>query len=123
VYVSLIAIGYILMCLTIDFWPRYLVFLIPILIVIVGKILEKRPFILILILISYLPWLWFNFFPKNNTVTEKYDELLNKEQYRDAYRLLSKETLEKIDEDKWMKMTERQGKPILENNLWKIEIK
>jgi len=129
VYLSLIAIGYILMCLTIDFWPRYLVFLIPILILIVGKIFEKKPLILAVILISYLPWLWFNFFPNKTTVLEQWNKLISNEQYRDAYRLLDKNSRENIGEEKWLEYwkNNKNGyilkETILENNLWKIKVK
>lgn len=128
-YLSMLGIGYIAMCLTIDFWPRYLVMLISMLVLLIGYYFKNKTWVLILILVSYLPWLWFNFYPKNNTVIEKWSELIEKEQYRDAYRLLDRSSRQKIGEDKWLEFwgNNKEGykinETVLENNMWKIKVK
>lgn len=120
-YLAAMGIGYILMCLTIDFWPRYLVLLIPILILIVGDFFKKSPWVLVVILFSYLPWLWFNFFPEKTIVINKWNELINNQQYRDAYRLVDKESQSKINEYGGNGYVEKDL--ILKNNQWKIRVK
>lgn len=128
VYLSLLGIGYILMCLSIDFWPRYLVLLLPILILITGNFFNTKQWVLILILFSYIPWLWFNFFPNKINVLNDWNKLINNSQYRDAYRLLDSSSKNMINEEKWLEYWKynqngyMQKETILENNLWKIKL-
>lgn len=127
-YLTMVGMGFILMCLTIDFWPRYLVPLIPILIILIANAFNKKPWILILLLIAYLPWLKYNFFPTPKIVTEKWNETVKAQQYRDTYRLLNKDTQQKIDENTWLKYWEKnkddnlQKEPVLENNQWRFKL-
>ena len=109
------------MCLTIDFWPRYLVLLLPILILIVGKFFDNKQWVLVLILFSYLPWLWFNFVPDKTNTIDKWNELINKGQYRDAYRLIDNSSRGKVSEYGWNNYIIKGY--VKENNLWKIKIK
>lgn len=128
VYLSLIGVGYILMCLKIDFWPRYLLFLLPVLILLVVDFFKNKSLILVLLLISYLPWLNYNFFPKSNEIIEEWNKTINAKHYRDAYRLLNKDSRQKIDEKNWLEYWEDNEndtlskEPILENNKWKIKL-
>lgn len=128
VYLSLIGVGYILMCLKIEFWPRYLVLLIPILILLIVNTFKNKPLILVLLLITYLPWLRYNFFPDSKIVTEQWNEMISAQHYRDAYRLLDSNSQQKIDENIWLehwkisKTDNFNKKSVLENNQWKINI-
>jgi len=128
IYLSLIGISYILMCLTIDFWPRYLVLLVPILIVLVVDFFQNKTIILILLLVSYLPWLNYNFFPNPKVITEEWNQEINDHHYREAYRLLDKNSRQRIDESTWLKYWEEnkqdtlQKESVLENNQWRIRI-
>lgn len=127
-YLSLIGIGYILMCLKIEFWPRYLLFLLPILVLLIVKFFENKPLVLILILISYLPWLNYNFFPNPKEVIGEWNQNISEKHYREAYRLLDKNSQQKINEKDWLKYWESNPddnlfkEPILENNRWRIKI-
>lgn len=128
VYLTLMGIGYILMCLTIDFWPRYLVILTPILILLVVNFFQNKKIILILLMFSYLPWLRYNFFPKSNEIVTEWNQEINDQHYREAYRLLDKNSRQKIDESAWLKYWQDtkednlSKEPILENNRWRIKI-
>lgn len=128
IYLSLIGIGYISMCLTIDFWPRYLVFLIPILILIVVDFFQNKTIILILLLFSYFPWLRYNFFPNSEKIQTEWNQNISSQHYREAYRTLDYSSRQKISEDAWLKYWENNKKDnfsknlILENNQWRIKI-
>ena len=128
-YLSLIGIGYLLMCLTIDFWPRYLVLLTPILILLIVNFFQNKTIILILLLFSYLPWLNYNFFPKPNEIIEEWNREINGQHYREVYRLLDNSSRQKINETDWLNYWRNNQdntlpkEPILENNRWRIKIK
>ena len=128
IYLSLIGVGYLLMCLTIDFWPRYLVLLLPVLILLVVNFFASQPLILVLILISYLPWLNYNFFPDSKAIIDEWSQEINDHHYRETYRLLDKTSQQKIDETTWLKYWENNQndnlfkEPILENNRWRIKL-
>lgn len=127
IYLTLTSTGYILMCLTIDFWPRYLVPLIPILILIVVDFFKNKKLILILLLITYLPWLKFNFLPNSNTMIKEWNQEITDQHYREAYRLIDKNSRQKINEDTWLeywKNNKDDNLPkelILENNQWRFK--
>jgi hypothetical protein len=127
IYLTLISIGYILMCLTIDFWPRYLVLLIPILILIVVDFFKNKKLILILLLIAYIPWLKFNFFPDPNTMVNEWNQEITDQHYRETYRLIDKNSRQKINEDTWLKYWKNNKEDnlpkelILENNQWRFK--
>lgn len=128
IYLSLIGAGYILMCLTIDFWPRYLVLLIPILILLTADFFQYKKIILILLIFSYLPWLRYIFFPSSEKILTEWSQNITAGHYRDAYRLLDKNSRQKIDETSWLKHWEEnkqdtlKKEPVLENNQWRIKI-
>lgn len=128
IYLSLIGVGYLLMCLKIEFWPRYLVFLIPILIILVVNAFANKPLFLILMLIAYLPWLKYNFLPDSKTIIEEWSQEINDQHYREAYRLLDKNSQQNISENTWIKYWENNKndtlpkEPILENNQWRIKL-
>lgn len=127
-YLTLIGIGYILMCLTIDFWPRYLVLLIPILILMVVDFFQNKTIILVLLLFSYLPWLKYNFFPSSQETQTEWNQNIKNQHYREAYRLLDSTSQQKINENSWLKYWENNKSDnfsknlILENNRWRIKI-
>jgi len=127
-YLTLIGTGYILMCLTIDFWPRYLVLLVPILIILVVHFFNKKPLVLVLILIAYLPWLNYNFFPSSVDLINDWNQRITAQHYREAYRLLDKSSQQKIDEKTWLKYWENNKEndllkeTVLENNQWRIKL-
>jgi len=128
IYLTLMGIGYILMCLTIDFWPRYLVLLLPILIILVVNFFTNKPLILVLILISYVPRLNYNFFPKSKDLVEEWSKTITAQHYRDAYRLLDKGSRQKINETTWLeywknnKVDNFSKDLILENNQWRFRL-
>lgn len=127
-YLTIIGIGYILMCLTIDFWPRYLVLLVPILILLVVDFFQNKKIILILLMLSYFPWLKYNFFPSSDTIIEEWNQETTNQHYRETYRLLDKTSQQKIDENVWLEYWENNKsdllskKPVLENNRWRIKL-
>jgi hypothetical protein len=129
VYLSLMGIGYLLMCLKIEFWPRYLVFILPVLILLIVNYFATKPLVLILFLISYLPWLNYNFFPNPKDVVEEWNQNINNKHYRDAYRLLDNNSQQNIEENDWLKRWESNSddnlfkEPVLENNRWRINLK
>ena len=129
IYLSLIGIGYLLMCLKIEFWPRYLVFILPVLILLIVNYFATKPLVLILFLISYLPWLNYNFFPNPKDVVEEWNQNINNKHYRDAYRLLDNNSQQNIEENDWLKRWESNSddnlfkEPVLENNRWRINLK
>jgi len=128
VYLSLIGVGYILMCLKIDFWPRYLVPLVPIFILLIANMFQNKKIILILLLFSYLPWLKYNFFPNSQKTLTEWNQEIGDEHYREAYRLLDKNSRQKINESDWLKYWENNKNDtlkkelILENNRWRIKL-
>jgi len=128
IYLTLIGIGYILMCLKIEFWPRYLLLILPILVLLVVKFFENKPLVLFLLLISYLPWLRYNFFPKSSDLVQEWTQTIENQHYREAYRLLDNESRQKINESDWLKYWENNKNDILskesvlENNQWRIKI-
>lgn len=129
VYWSLVGIGYILMNLTIDFWPRYLVLLVPILLVVVGYLGRNKPVFLVILLASYLPWLRYNFWPEKQTTLDSWKSEIDGGNYRDAYRLLDSKTRLKISENDWLrywqsnKVDNLTKEMVKENNQWKIDLK
>jgi len=128
IYLSLIGIGYLLMCFRIDYWPRYLVFLLPILILLVVYFFQDKKLFLILLLFSYLPWLKYNFFPNSQKTLTEWNQEIGDEHYREAYRLLDKNSRQKINESDWLKYWENnknntlKKELILENNRWRIKL-
>lgn len=127
-YLSIIGFFYLLMCLKIEFWPRYLVILVPLLILLVVDFFKNKTLILIILLFSYLPWLNYNFFPKPDEVIEEWSREINGQHYREAYRLLDNNSRQKINEEYWLNYWKAHNKdiltkePVLENNRWRIKI-
>lgn len=127
-YLTLVGFGYFLMCLTIDFWPRYLVILIPILILLIVNFFQNKTLILVILLFSYIPWLNYNFFPKQNEIIEEWNKEISDQHYREAYRLLDKNSRQKFNEDTWLKHWEDNKEDnlpkesVLENNQWRIKL-
>lgn len=127
IYLTLIGIGYLLMCFKIEFWPRYLVFLIPILIFLTVNFLKNKPILLVLLLISYLPWLKYDFFPQPQKTIEEWNQEITDQHYREAYRLIDKNSRQKINEDTWLKYWKNNKEDnlpkelILENNQWRFK--
>ncbi|MDD4938513.1 MAG: phospholipid carrier-dependent glycosyltransferase, partial [Candidatus Shapirobacteria bacterium] len=127
-YLTVFSLIYIILCLTIDFWPRYLVLLVPSLILLTVDFLKDRKVLLILLLFSYLPWLKFTFFPDSQKTVDEYYQLINNQQYRDAYRLLDQNSRQKTPESEWLNLFREPNtippfsKPILEYNQWRISI-
>lgn len=126
-YLSIIGVGYVLMCLTVDFWPRYLVLLMPILTLTVGYFFNKKPWIILIILLSYAPWLGFNFFPNYTDLVNQWEYLANNQQYRETYRLLDNDSRTRINENEWLDKQaiyiNANKETIKENNEWKFKIK
>lgn len=127
-YLTLIGFFYLLMCLNIEFWPRYLVLLIPILIILTADFFQNYKIILIILLFSYLPWLRYNFFPSSQKILTEWNQNIDGQHYREAYRLLDKDSRQKIDETTWLKYWDEnkqdtlKKEPVLENNQWRIKL-
>jgi len=127
-YLTLIGFFYLLMCLNIEFWPRYLVLLIPILIILTADFFQNYKIILIILLFSYLPCLRYNFFPSSEKFLTEWNQNIDGQHYREAYRLLDKDSRQKTDETTWLKFWDEnkqdtlKKEPVLENNQWRIKI-
>jgi len=61
-------------------------------------------------------------------ITEEWNQEINDHHYREAYRLLDKNSRQRIDESTWLKYWEEnkqdtlQKESVLENNQWRIRI-
>lgn len=130
VFLALLSILYIFMNFTIDFWPRYLVPLVPFLVLIIGYLFRKKEIILWLLLASYIPFLGWQFFPGPEMFLGKFWENYNKGFYRETYRMLSEKIKTSISEDEWKILTNKPSREIIEKKLetikehneWKIEL-
>lgn len=118
---------YVVMNLFIDFWPRYLVPLIPIYILLLGYLLRNRPKIIIILIVGMFPSLFFLLFPKPVQFLEDFNSKQAGGFYRETYRMLDSTTTAKFSETNWMKIgkeiNNNQGEPVKENNQWRLRIK
>ena len=114
------------MLLTIDFWPRYLLMLVPILTLIIGYIFQKKIFLLGIINLLVIPSLLTMLFPTSERILKTFNENQSDGFYRETYRLLDKETKNSIDEMSWKEVGKElnSGKinPIMEDGRWRIKI-
>lgn len=134
IFLVMIALAYIIMNFFIDFWPRYLLPLIPVYTILLGYIFKDRKWVHSLFLISLLPSLYLLLFPSSESFKELFKRQFELGLYRETYRMLSYESREGIDETKWKEINqrfnlkmysveldnERLVKLVKENNQWRI---
>lgn len=111
-YLTLIGSGYLLATIYVDFWPRYLVPIIPILTLISVWWLKKKLFLLKLIVISQLVGLLFLLRIGPNESAKNWVKYLSTDAYRESYRLLTDKDKLNYPEDDWQQMTNWGGKEI-----------
>lgn len=127
-FLSLIIIFYFAMNLMIDFWPRYLVPMVPLLILVIIYLLKKNYFLLTLIFLSYIPMLYLSFFPKSTEFKNSFQNLYQKNFYKDTYQQLDTQSKNKFSIDQWKSFSEHEEftnkkfQAIKENNQWRINI-
>lgn len=123
-YLVLVGLGYILMNLSIDFWPRYLVFLVSILVLLIGPKLKHGPILLAIIIFGYMPWLKNTIAPDRSRTETVWLEEIDDQHYREAYRLLSKDSIRAISEDGFLNLNKEGLKwnLVKENNQWRINL-
>jgi len=123
-YFGLVGMGYILMNLTIDFWPRYLVLLVPILIVAMGANLDSKKW-LKWMLVFEMPFLYLTLFPSSEKFVEGWNSLNSQENYKETYQMLSAKSKEKIMINNWVEkpVTDiNRLNLVKENNQWRMKI-
>lgn len=124
----LIVIFYLLMNLTMDFWPRYLVPLTPLLILISFYFFKKKLLISSFIFISYLPFLYLFFFPKPTEFISSFQNLYKSGFYKDTYQQLDTQTKNNFNLDQWQKLSsttqpkDQNFKLVKEYNQWRINV-
>jgi len=108
----------------IDFWPRYMVPLVPVFILLTVYVFKTKKVILFILLFLYIPSIFLLFFPSPNTFINNFSEKINQGFYKETYKMLSKQTKDNISEKDWKKLSEKiyTAKPIKEGNLWKLTI-
>jgi len=127
-YCLLITIFYLMMNLIIDFWPRYLVPLVPILILISCYFLKKYKLIPLLIFVTYLPFLYLFLFPKSTDLVSSFQNLYTSGFYKDSYELLDSKTKKQFGLSQWQYLSknslfsDNKFNPIKENNQWRMSI-
>lgn len=127
IYLSVLGILYIAMNLFIDFWPRYLMPLIPILILVLGHILKNKSKLIILLLSTSLISLFPLLFPNSLSAEKIFAEKHQYGFYKETYQLLDSQTKQKIDYQQWQQLSlnpniNKQLKPVKENNQWKFNL-
>jgi len=125
-FLAVLGSVYILMNLFIDFWPRYLMPLIPILTIILVYILKNRKSLLFILFLSLVPSLYMLLFPNPNLFLKNFKKNYQSGFYRETYRMLSRSTRSKISENKWEELSlehneNQELKLVKEGNQWKIE--
>jgi 4-amino-4-deoxy-L-arabinose transferase-like glycosyltransferase len=119
---------YLVLNLTIDFWPRYLVPITPILVLIISYFLRKHRVLLVIIMLTYLPYLFMFFFPKPTEFKELFDRLYKSNYYKDTYQLLDSSTRNKLDVNTWQRLSAKTPlssenfEIIKEQNQWRIHL-
>lgn len=123
---SILGLFYILMNFAIDFWPRYLMPLLPIFVLTLGYLLKNRIILMSLLLLVTLPSLYLFLFQSPDSLLEDFKIKTSNGFYRDTYRMLDSTSQRKFNEYSWKMiepgLNEKQYKAIKENNQWKILI-
>ncbi len=125
---SLVVIGYIFMNFTIDFWPRYLIPLIPLLIISLVLALNRLYLLNTLIILIYLPFLYLNFFPSSQSTLDYFRSRYQSQFYKDTYQMLDTQTLSNINQESWQQISNQTQYsdetfvPIKEHGQWKIKL-
>jgi hypothetical protein len=126
ILLAILGLIYILMNLMIDFWPRYLMPLLPMFILILGYLLKNKNILLGLVLIGTLPSLYFLLFPTPNSLIQEFNSKKSEGFYRETYRMLDLKSREKFDEPSWKilenNLTGDQVVTVKENNQWKVQL-
>jgi hypothetical protein len=123
---GLAVLFYFLMNLTIDFWPRYLIPIIPLLVISFVFITQKRLSLIVIVLFSYLPFLYSNYFPGSSETSTTFQTLYQKNFYKDSYQYLDSQTSERISVDDWKVFNlENDYRPELfklvkQHNRWRV---
>ncbi len=122
--IAIMSLAYIGMNLIIDFWPRYLVPLIPLFAFLVVRWWSKKPILLLLLLVSYIPFIWLTLFPKDTAIKENFSYSLQNDFYRDSYRMLDSSTREHMNEQEWKTASRildlKRCKTVRELGQWRI---
>lgn len=128
IFSASISILYLSMNLLMDFWPRYLVPMTPLFILISLYFLGKNHFFSSLIFISYLPFLYLFFFPNSTEFVDSFKSLYQSGFYKDTYQKLDSTSKQNFDLSQWQKFSminkysDQKLQTIKENNQWRIRV-
>lgn len=120
-YLSILGGSLVVLMIMIDFWPRYWVVIMPVVILIISALLYNRIKILILLVLSILPWLIPIFWSNSKSLQEEFARQITIDGYREMYRLISQEDRLKIDEKTWQEKWHKVKKETL-SSLIKAEV-
>ncbi len=130
-YLAFLSLVYLFSNSLVDVWPRYLVPLVPLLILTTTHLFKNKSWLLYLLLLSYLPFLLPIFSPDPKPTIENFSQLLLSGRYRDAYQILSQSDKKEITEDQWQSSLTNlnfqkenlinQVETIKEGNQWRIK--
>lgn len=117
--------GYLLMLLLIDFWPRYLVLFVPLVILILGETLKNRVFLIYLLILLTLPSLYLFQFPDSGQILGNFTEKQDNGFYKETYQMLSKKNKDLISEDEWVNAPKNKliYSTTKEEGQWRILLK
>lgn len=125
VLLSVLGLVYLMMNLMIDFWPRYLLPVVPIFTLIVVWILRNKKMWLGLVFIALLPSLYLQIFPSSKSLVEEFTNKNTAGFYRETYRMLDRKTQDKLKEHEWIEDAgggANSFTPVKQDNQWKMSL-
>ena len=119
---------YLLMNLLMDFWPRYLVPLTPLLILTSYYLLKRYRFLTAIILLTYIPYLYLFLFPQSTEFINSFHSLYQSNFYKDTYQLLDSQSKQQINLSQWQQYStshpysDQKLHLVKESNQWRIKV-
>jgi hypothetical protein len=128
VFIVFCSIGavYILMLFLVDFWPRYLMPLIPMFSIIIPYLFQKKfisvPIYLILFISLYTSYKNTIIFPSKVKFEEEFYGYQQSNRLKEMYQMLSTQSKIQINEENFLKYKPIKFSSINENNQWRMNL-
>lgn len=117
---------YLIQLFFVDFWPRYLLPLIPIFTILISQHISAKPISLItaMIIFTSVSWAYFHtiVYPPQQKFIDQFNSYKNSNRYKDMYELLDKKSRRSLVLDDFLKKPTVEFYPISENNQWRMSL-
>ena len=113
-HLSLLILCYIALNMLINFWPRYLMPIVPICLLLIHKSFLQKKYLYLILFFSYIPQLYAQFNPSPPNIAGMY--------YKESYQLLTSDSQSKISLESWKNSPNLLLKPKKIHNQWKFEL-